>query len=147
MEVAYFLRAMEKPNSWQPFPAVKVTEPSEVGTISKEKGKAAPPTWPEDNPFEDHYMSTALKKDRPFSEQPTLAPVGSIPPFYGTEHEAARAGAIARSEYIEDVDKSNLVDPQTRNTKKQRLKRHCMRYWICYLLANIILLAIMLPIL
>lgn len=92
-------------------------------------------------------MTKPLKVDRPFSEQPALAPVTSTPPVYGNEHEAARNEAIARSEYIEDVDKSNLVDPAARNTKKQRLRRHCMRYWICYLLANILLLAILLPIL
>jgi hypothetical protein len=151
---------MANSNSWMPFPSLKVTEPSDAGGSTVEKGKAAgagAPTWPEDNPFEDHYMSTALKKDRPFSEQPTLAgrpyseqpglaPIASIPPEYGNEHEAAREGAIARSEHIEDVTEETNVE-KVRDTRGRRLKRHCMRYWICYLLLNIILLAIMLPIL
>lgn len=134
---------MSKPNSWQSFPAVTVTEPTDMGN-GKEKLKA--PSWPEDAPYDDH-MPKPFKNERPFSEQPTLGPTTSVPPEYGNEHEVARAGAIARSEHIEDIAKTNLVDPQTRNTKRRRLKRHCMRYWICYLFATIILLAILLPIL
>ena len=121
-----------------------------MASNGKEKFRAPnwpEPLWPEQAATEEHYMTKPLKVDRPFSEQPALAPVTSTPPVYGNEHEAARNEAIARSEYIEDVDKSNLVDPAARNTKKQRLRRHCMRYWICYLLANILLLAILLPIL
>ena len=119
----------------------------------EEKGKEPQPPWqgPEATPFADHYMTKAVKHDshhRPFSEQPTLYPTQSIPPHYGNEHEAARAAAFAaNSEYIEDIDKSNLVEPATRNTKGARFKRHCLRYWICYLIANVILLAILLPIL
>jgi hypothetical protein len=98
------------------------------------KGKE--PTLPKADPFKDPIEPVT---ERPFSEQ-TLKPTASVPPEYGKEHEAAR------TDHIEHVE-SNLVDPKTRNTKRQRIRRHCLRYWICYLLANIILLAILLPIL
>jgi hypothetical protein len=119
----------------------------EIAMASNGKEKYLGPAWPTEAPYDDHMSKPFKGQERPFSEQATLAPITSVPPQYGNEHEAARDGAIAQSEHIEDVDKSNLVDPNTRNTRGQRLKRHCMRYWICYVLLNIILLAILLPIL
>jgi hypothetical protein len=113
---------------------------------SNGKEKYAGPAWPAEAPYDDHMSKPFKAEHRPFAEQSTLAPITSVPPQYGNEHEAMREEAI-RSEHIEDVDKSNLVDPSTRNTRGQRLKRHCMRYWICYVLLNIILLAILLPVL
>jgi hypothetical protein len=115
-------------------------------TNGKEKSKG--PEWPQEAPYEEHYMTKPpIKNERPFSEQGMLAPIASVPPQYGNEHEAAREDAIARSEHIEELDKTNLLGPNMKDTKRRRLRRHCMRYWICYCIGLLLFQAILLPIL
>ncbi|KAL3460306.1 hypothetical protein BJX64DRAFT_263633 [Aspergillus heterothallicus] len=51
-------------------------------------------------------------------------------------------------EYVESVpgDVSLVDDPKAKKSKRQRFRRHCARFWCCYLFWNIIFLAIFLPI-
>ncbi|KAJ0419468.1 hypothetical protein BJY00DRAFT_314070 [Aspergillus carlsbadensis] len=51
-------------------------------------------------------------------------------------------------EYVESVpgDVSLVEDPKSKKSKKQRFRRHCARFWCCYLFWNVIFLAIFLPI-
>lgn len=58
--------------------------------------------------------------------------------------EASKAAGAegAEIERIEDV-----AAGEQKPNKRQRFKRHCARFWCCYLLAGIIFLAIFLPVL
>ncbi|KAL2830146.1 hypothetical protein BJY01DRAFT_261011 [Aspergillus pseudoustus] len=51
-------------------------------------------------------------------------------------------------EYVESVpgDVSLVEEPKTKKSKRQRFRRHCARFWCCYLFWNVIFLAIFLPI-
>ncbi|KAL2858993.1 hypothetical protein BJX68DRAFT_277661 [Aspergillus pseudodeflectus] len=51
-------------------------------------------------------------------------------------------------EYVESVpgDVSLVDDPKPKKSKRQRFRRHCARFWCCYLFWNVIFLAIFLPI-
>ncbi|KAL5334492.1 hypothetical protein BJX70DRAFT_17187 [Aspergillus crustosus] len=40
----------------------------------------------------------------------------------------------------------SLVDPKIKQKKSQRFRRHCARFWCCYVFWNVIFLAILLPI-
>jgi hypothetical protein len=117
-------------HDWKPFsPQVEPVESMDFDKKEKASVQAV-------DPFEDQIEPL---REPPFSDQ-ALKPTFSVPPEYGKEHEATRV------HHVDTLDESNLVDPKVKNTKRQRLKRHCMRYWICYFIANIILLAILLPI-
>ncbi|KAL2870926.1 DUF3712 domain-containing protein [Aspergillus lucknowensis] len=57
------------------------------------------------------------------------------------------AGSDTEIEHIESVPGDlSLVDEPKKKTKKERFRRHCARFWCCYLFWNIIFLAIFLPI-
>jgi hypothetical protein len=48
----------------------------------------------------------------------------------------------------DDLAKLEKVESSvSSNTKKNRFRRHCRRFWCIYLIANVIFLAILLPIL
>ncbi|KAL2787041.1 hypothetical protein BJX66DRAFT_346442 [Aspergillus keveii] len=51
-------------------------------------------------------------------------------------------------EHVESVpgDVSLVNDPKPKRSKRQRFRRHCARFWCCYLFWNVIFLAIFLPI-
>ncbi|KAL3492252.1 hypothetical protein BJX62DRAFT_203499 [Aspergillus germanicus] len=51
-------------------------------------------------------------------------------------------------EHVESVpgDVSLVDDPKPKKSKRQRFRRHCARFWCCYLFWNVIFLAIFLPI-
>ena len=77
------------------------------------------------------------------TKMPSHAPNGK-----GKEQEVAvgRVPTNASIAHIEDRIEFARDDVSMLN-KKQKLKRHCKRFWICWLLAAIILLAILLPVL
>jgi hypothetical protein len=111
---------------WKVFPSAN------GAAMDFDKKAKEPVSAAAEDPFQDPIQPV---REAPLSGQMT----GVVPPEYGKEHEESRTDHIERVE-------TNLGDPKTRNTKQQRLKRHCMRYWICYVLGNIIFLAILLPI-
>ncbi|KIV99028.1 uncharacterized protein PV09_09254 [Verruconis gallopava] len=113
---------------------------------AKDKASVPAPSWPGAFDAPDDQINPV--KAPPFSEQ-ILKNATSVPPVYGKEDEASRANHIENvDEVVVAADETNVADHKaTKETRKQRIRRHCMRYWICYLIGNIILLAIMLPIL
>jgi hypothetical protein len=48
----------------------------------------------------------------------------------------------------DDLAKLEQIESSTRSaTKKDKFRRHCRRFWLCYLIGNVIFLAIFLPVL
>lgn len=48
----------------------------------------------------------------------------------------------------DDLAKLEQIESSTRSaTKKDKFRRHCRRFWLCYSIGNVIFLAIFLPVL
>lgn len=66
------------------------------------------------------------------------------------DKELAGSAALAKEisagsvEHIENVEDTNA---EVKPSRKKRLTKHCGRFWCCYCIGIIVLLAIMLPIL
>ncbi|KAI9375124.1 hypothetical protein BJX61DRAFT_550178 [Aspergillus egyptiacus] len=58
--------------------------------------------------------------------------------------KGSKSKVIEGAEEIEHVESVSLG--QEKPTKRQRLRKHCARFWCCYLLAGIVFLAIFLPV-
>jgi hypothetical protein len=48
----------------------------------------------------------------------------------------------------DDLAKLEQIESSTRSaTRKDKFRRHCRRFWLCYFIGNVIFLAIFLPVL
>ena len=85
-------------------------------------------------------------KPKHFSEAPTARWPNELPP------DACKPD-VTRTDHIEDVatrEVSNVEyeeEKQVPLTRRQKTARHFKRYWICYVIAGIVGLAIALPVL
>jgi hypothetical protein len=86
-------------------------------------------------------------KSKHFSEVPNARWPSELPP------DAYKQPDQTRTDYIEDVatrEVSNVEYEEEKEvplTRRQKTARHFKRYWICYVLAGIVGLAIALPVL
>lgn len=64
-----------------------------------------------------------------------------------TLDETATAGAVRRDDAGSVDHIVEKTPPADALTKRQKVRRHCGRFWLWYLIGSIILLAILLPIL